>query len=315
MWRLLNFKLPFSDVLQDIGFALPSKCVFCPHEDSLLHFFYHCPVAASLWSHFARCLGQPFSFPSLWHLLQSWWQSADKHNRIELFLPSIFCWELWKADNSTFYEGTIKSPASLRQAVISQLHLQVQAWQCSRVEAASLYSNLIKVAHFRPCQPYCFQVSWTAPPPTVFKLNTDGSLLNRSIGGGMIIRDSHGGLVAARSVYFGAGTSFEAEARALLHGLRLCHSLDLSSVIVESDSKALVDSLSGCTALPWKYNALLRQIQLLLHPNLTIRHIYREANFVADYFLCPDFLLKNLNLNPFSEVNPISSSSERSERT
>ena len=113
-------------------------------------------------------------------------------------------------------------------------------------------------------------------------MNTDGSLINGLAGGGVIIRNSQGGFVAASSYFFSTCTIYEAEVRAILQGLRLCQTLGLHSVIVESDSKAVVDALSGQTTIPWKYMALFHHIQLLISPTICIFHIYREANCVAD---------------------------------
>lgn len=127
-------------------------------------------------------------------------------------------------------------------------------------------------------------VSWKKPPHPSCKLNIYGSSLSNPgpFGGGIINRDPQGSLVAAKSISFGFCSNFQAEVLAMLKGLKLCHHLSLGSVIVESDSKALIDILLGHSSISWRHAMHIRQIQLLLLPAYCVQHVFREVNLVAD---------------------------------
>lgn len=74
-----------------------------------------------------------------------------------------------------------------------------------------------------------------------------------------------------------------AELLALIEGLKLCHQLALNNVVIETDSKLIVDALTGQAAWPWRLHYDLQQADGLLHSfGTTLQHIFREANSVAD---------------------------------
>lgn len=113
----------------------------------------------------------------------------------------------------------------------------------------------------------------------------DGSSRGKkgNAGGGLLIRDESGGVVAARCVYFGIQTNVYAEIHALLEGLHLCLEFDLWNVEVETDSKLLVDSLCSGN-WPWYLDAAMLQVKDKLYTSrLSVCHIYREANSAADF--------------------------------
>ncbi|XP_040987723.1 uncharacterized protein LOC121235443 [Juglans microcarpa x Juglans regia] len=89
----------------------------------------------------------------------------------------------------------------------------------------------------------CMLVKWSKPPSGWIKLNCNGSCPNNpgSSEGGGILRDMDGNFKVAFSAHFGLGTNNKAELRAILEGIRLCKSLYFSKIIIESDSKLIVD--------------------------------------------------------------------------
>lgn len=89
-------------------------------------------------------------------------------------------------------------------------------------------------------------VRWLRPGTGRFKINLDGSSLGNLglSGGGGVLRDHGGSLVAAFLTYFGQCSSIEAELRAALEGLKLCISLGFVHIDIECDSLVLLDF--GC---------------------------------------------------------------------
>ncbi|KAK2649746.1 hypothetical protein Ddye_017235 [Dipteronia dyeriana] len=89
----------------------------------------------------------------------------------------------------------------------------------------------------------CHPVTWSRPPSGWIKLNCDGSCRNNpgSSRGRGILWDIDGNFKAAFSTHFGIGTNNRVELKAMLEGIQLCKSLFFSKVIIESDSKLIVD--------------------------------------------------------------------------
>lgn len=99
----------------------------------------------------------------------------------------------------------------------------------------------------------------------------------------MVIRDYSGEVIAAKAVFFGSGTSLFAELQALYVGMCECLRLGLTKVLIESDSKLVVDMLTSKSTWPWQHYSILRQLSLFLtNGEFLLHHIFREANAVAD---------------------------------
>ncbi|KAI9197531.1 hypothetical protein LWI28_000037 [Acer negundo] len=96
-------------------------------------------------------------------------------------------------------------------------------------------------------------ISWAKPPVCWIKLNCYGSYRGNlgNSGGGGIIRDCHGMAKAAFSSCFGNGTNNSAELKAILEGIRLRKRLLYFNVIIESDSRIVVDWLRKGSCTLW----------------------------------------------------------------
>lgn len=82
---------------------------------------------------------------------------------------------------------------------------------------------------------------------------------------------------------FGHGTSFVAEFRALLMGLRICDILHYLPAIVELDNKTIVDLIQSRKQPPWfALQWWAEVIRLLEKFASTVTHSYREGNRFAD---------------------------------
>lgn len=68
-------------------------------------------------------------------------------------------------------------------------------------------------------------------------------------GGGGIIRDAHGQVLASFTSSYGVLSNTVAEGRALLDGLRMAHQLGIQSLRIELDSQVIINWLKygGCT--------------------------------------------------------------------
>ena len=119
-------------------------------------------------------------------------------------------------------------------------------------------------------------------------LNMNGSATGKTglAGGGGLIRDENGRVTGfARRI--GSTNSFMAELWALRDGLHLCLQANVHSVIIEVDAKAIVDAFNSPTSCNAFVSTIMEDCRNMANqiPQRSFRHIYREANKCADFWL------------------------------
>ena len=129
-------------------------------------------------------------------------------------------------------------------------------------------------------------IRWERPLGGWRKLNTDGSVIKSSsmAGCGGVVRDEENSWIAGFTRRIGVTTNFEAELWGFKDGLMLCSNLDISSLMVEIDAKAIVDSLQNADYVNNGISPILDDCRLLMtrFSRLRVKHCHREANKVAD---------------------------------
>ena len=89
-------------------------------------------------------------------------------------------------------------------------------------------------------------------------------------------------MVLAFSCSFGVASSMQAEARALLFGVKLCLQRGFGPLEVELDSLVLVRILKRLVRCPWGIHTEVQQLLGFASYLPRILHCYRQANQVAD---------------------------------
>lgn len=82
--------------------------MYGPSTENLNHLFASCPLAISVWQHFAGLMGLPLPELSSIHILLNHWlfhNSPGPFGQISNLLPLFICWELWIARNKLKYDG------------------------------------------------------------------------------------------------------------------------------------------------------------------------------------------------------------------
>ncbi|MQL86618.1 hypothetical protein Taro_019165 [Colocasia esculenta] len=129
-------------------------------------------------------------------------------------------------------------------------------------------------------------VRWYLPPPGRLKLNVDGAYKSTSstAAGGGILRNEMGDMIFAFAArYHGVHSSLEAEALALRNGIILCYEKGFSEFLIKSDSLVLVQIMKGQYSIPWRLSIATQDIfHRCQNLHVSFRHIYHEANQVAD---------------------------------
>ena len=128
-------------------------------------------------------------------------------------------------------------------------------------------------------------MGWAAPPPEVCKINVDRATSENGMlsSVGVIIRDCRGVVVAARGRLLPACYTVEVtEAYAIEEGIKLACELQLSRIILESDSAIAVQALNSRS-----FGAdfgIIRQGALTMLSSFrswSVKHLKREYNRAA----------------------------------
>ena len=136
-------------------------------------------------------------------------------------------WNLWKCRNNFVFNRKSQNPR-LAAEIIQQT---LEFMYCVSSPRG-------------PSQSLIRRVRWERPPEGWCKLNTDGVASGNSglAGCGGIVRDEHGSWLASFSRRIGITTSFVAELWGLRDGLMMCNNLNITTLVVELDAKAIVDA-------------------------------------------------------------------------
>ncbi|CAN1189870.1 Putative ribonuclease H protein At1g65750, partial [Linum perenne] len=118
-------------------------------------------------------------------------------------------------------------------------------------------------------------------------LNSDGSLYthnNRAAAGGLI-RDCRGNFISSFTINLGTCSIMRAELRGIIEGMNLAWESGIRKLCIQTDSRAAMSILSCANACLNRHTSLVQQFHELESRDwdIQIRHIYREANFAADY--------------------------------
>ncbi|XP_024190243.1 uncharacterized protein LOC112194231 [Rosa chinensis] len=139
-------------------------------------------------------------------------------------------------------------------------------------------------------------IKWQPPPSGFYKLNFDGSVIgNKSAASGFVLRDEHGTHIVAGSRNIGISYVPVAEGNALRDGLYHALINNCKKVLVEGDSKLVIDVINKKCSIPWRLRTLARDIVCLASSfdHIVFCYVPREANFVADAITHHGHTLKN----------------------
>jgi hypothetical protein len=182
-----------------------------------------------------------------------------------LFLCGM--WSLWRTHNNIKHG---KNTIPVRKAINWALDTVTQL-----------------LAHTRPTieKSRRQHIKWRPPPLGVMKVNVDAAFNNNSATGsiGAIMRDEAGHFQAAGAWFLDSVASvMVAEAEACRQGLQLAKDAGATSIIIETDSKLVVDLWQSMSTNRSKINHILCDIETRsLYFSFLIVNVYREVNLGA----------------------------------
>ncbi|CAM8950720.1 unnamed protein product [Rhodiola kirilowii] len=268
-WRFFHNGLPDAANLWRRGVITDRNCKICGFQgETTLHVMADCWWAKALLAKFnlfiPPCQAELGS-PADW----LWWciMNLSDEDRRKLF---VVMWLCWRNRNNVWHD---KEGWNINQASIIGKSL-LSLYQCRSLNFSTSEAN--------------FSSIWSPPPQGVIKINIDGAweVNTRRAGLGIVARDHLGVVLWAKAMHGMKGMcSSEVEGLAFLQALKLAISLDLKTVLFETDSIDVYRVVSsGVGVADWCESWLEEVIDILrLKLDWCLHAINRDANTAADW--------------------------------
>ncbi|CAN1752411.1 Putative ribonuclease H protein At1g65750, partial [Linum perenne] len=241
------------------------------HTESVSHVIYECNFAMQVWG---LVLPQAILARNAHRDFDSWWRAMLSNKDCNTQF-GIIAWNLWGARNKLIFEESNRSSIEVSDQCKFWINLVLSSWKSNQLgREAPGKARQTQLIAWRPGDE-----GWST-------LNTDGSRLTHSgstaIGG--LIRDDGGRFIRAFTANIGDCSITRAELSAIVQGLRMAWSMGIRRIIVQSDSQTGI-SLLHREDTDHQHASLISEFLELKARGWDIRidHVYREANFGADY--------------------------------
>ncbi|CAI9775522.1 unnamed protein product [Fraxinus pennsylvanica] len=293
IWKALSGSLSFDDRIRQVGVAMASRCNCCTtgHEEDSNHVLSTGDFADEVWRRLSLALGVSWrTRQSWWDRIKIWWARAKRSSQLgclQGFIPCLVTWRLWIRRYKARMEGLYESVEDVVLSIrfwLRHLTTNVKKTRVLTREEETFLIDMGIPCVVRKLSPIHL-VTWKKPMVGRAKLNVDGSSLGNSgqAGGGGVIRNDKGMVLAAFATNFGIASNNEAELRALLEGLKLCQHIGVFHVDVECDSKIVVEWMLKRKCTVWYlwdfWEELLNLMNLF---EIQVSHQFREENQVAN---------------------------------
>ncbi|XP_058746815.1 uncharacterized protein LOC131619766 [Vicia villosa] len=290
VWKMIYNKMPTDENFSLRGFSGPSFCSLCQCDaDSTAHVFFECTFVRPIWNWLLAKLHFPYAVNNIQDCIEM--LSISRSPQAKAVVLSMVCslfYFVWRARNSMRFEGR----KIHWKACISQIMARAKLVGDNRTNASdnNITSFLIlkgMQVNLNPNRPASFMnVLWCPPPLGWVKVNIDGVARGNPVtmACGGLYRDSNAVHLGSFCDYMGEGNSELAEFWAAIIAIEKAVSLGWRKIWIETDCLLVVKAFSDTTLVPWKIRSRWHHCHDLLQSlDFMISHIYREANFCADY--------------------------------
>lgn len=182
--------------------------------------------------------------------LKGWlldWIGKGQQKELELAFTLIY--NLWQARNNARESQQLQDPA----AIVRRSIAAVEEWHSLKTVPTTTATRPI--------------MRWHAPPEGWCKVNTDGAYRSAegNTGGGVAVRDHHGGFLAGACHFFTNVADAEgAELHACRQGLLVARRMQVPKVVLGADSSVVVSKLIQEDMDRSFYGPLIAEIKELL---------------------------------------------------
>ncbi|CAN1789134.1 Putative ribonuclease H protein At1g65750, partial [Linum perenne] len=249
------------------------ECGLCVDEpESIDHILRKCPLAKQVWVK-TLAITESNEFFSL--SPEDWWKRyiSDKYVSLSFGLT---CWLLWKNRNDRVFEG--KSTNLI--GILEQRRYWVNI--CN-----SAYKDVDGLKQCQGKERVPSMISWEAGQGQGYTLNTDGSVRiseQRAAAGGCL-RDSDGRVIDCFAANLGNCSITRAELTGVIIGLERAWNLGIREVEVQTDSACVAKFFSEGSTGIHQHATLIGKFKIISQRawRITVKFIYREANYLADF--------------------------------
>lgn len=279
VWLLAHGKLLTNQVRLKQHLTANPICALCQgEEESNLHAIRDCPKARKVCVCFIppEFLNECFLLP-----LQQWmwWNlSNGRMNDMSQWWGTCFAvisWWIWKWRNNEVFNGIVLDELTKIEYLNKRVSEMVEAY--AKLKFVNGESGRCREEF----------VCWEKPDAPRVKIKVDGSSqqLNMRPGIGCVVRDDGGRWAKGEGRKISHVSPITAELLAVLFGLKLAWSSNYRHVILESDCLEAVDIVMGRCGGTREDRAIVQECKEFLARDwsITIRHIFREANKIADW--------------------------------
>ncbi|CAN1123547.1 Putative ribonuclease H protein At1g65750 [Linum perenne] len=272
MWTALHGRLLTNAERVRRHLTGTGECSLCNSaSETDEHLLRSCHFARQVWIKLfnTSASNQFFTIP-----MGVWWKTniADSERSLTF---GYTCWILWKSRNEKVFEGRNCSVDS----VVARVRFWVSTWNSATSEINSLKCGVASQAR-------TIQVSWEAAPRPKSTLNTDGSVRRDSgdSAAGGVIRDPNGRVLDVFAANLGSCSISRAELTAVVIGMERAWDAGIRDLEVQTDSTCVLKLLADEGNREHQHAAIVRKFKHLTERNwrVNIKHIYREANHLAD---------------------------------
>ncbi|CAL2271825.1 unnamed protein product [Prunus armeniaca] len=204
----------------------------CPFCQSLLetiqHLFMDCQFAKDVWALSTDLMPLPSPIGDMYNWLMSLSTTTTKFDLDPLSKALLICWQIWGARNNVVFHDSKATPASCIHAAAC---VGLDFWRLSSTTRCGSADSMI--------------IKWHPPPTGWIKVNFDGSLMNSHASTGFVIRDCEGHVLVAASNNIGENSINVAECLALRDGLAAALDRGWDQIVIEGDSKLIINSILG----------------------------------------------------------------------
>ncbi|KAH9771139.1 putative ribonuclease H protein [Citrus sinensis] len=276
IWLVLHNRLKTRAELASRHLHIDPSCERCGAGlESTIHVLRDCPYSRAIWLRFLRGNNQHHFFETNF----ADWMSENLQTS-NTFLGSklwrvtfgVAIWRLW------FWRNRFIFTEDYWESNNIAVDIKVTAAEIQRCNSFPLAADMARIEKW---------IRWIAPTWPWVKLNTDGAMKSSGrAGAGGLIRDYRGVWQTGCSANLGVCSVTSAELWGLFHGLSIAWLYGFRRVIVEVDSKCVLQLVSHSSPIINEHFSLIQVIQELLRRDWLI-----QVQLAADLSFCPKPLL------------------------
>ncbi|GAU14634.1 hypothetical protein TSUD_96980 [Trifolium subterraneum] len=277
LWRICKDCLPTRTRLRNRYVQCLIECSLCvlePEEE--WHMFFECEGSIDAWSVVGLnhiILPRSHKFNNIRDLL---FDICRYENKQVAGKMATLLWCLWQNRNNKVWKN---NKLSAQQVGVQAAHMWNE-WSVVQGISSEQQSGEQQLVANRPT------IQWHNPRFGYVKCNVDASFFNiaGATGWGWCVRDHQGRFIIAGSNIMQARLNIlEGEAMAIKEAMIEMTQKGFSHVIIESDSKTVIDAISSSQVGISEFSLLISSIKSLLvsNPNFEVKFVKRQANMTA----------------------------------